>query len=97
MIEINVQKHSDKWNLAVKGHADYAPKGHDIVCAACSILVYTLVSSLQKRGADFSCRDNGEITIKAKREENSNILFDTVVNGFVLLAETYPENVSVHF
>ena len=36
--------------LAVCGHAGYAGRGEDIVCAAVSALVYALIGDLQERG-----------------------------------------------
>ena len=33
--------------LTVRGHADYAPKGQDIVCAAVSALLLALAERLQ--------------------------------------------------
>ena len=34
--------------ITVSGHAGYADKGHDIVCAAVSVLVNTLVESMEE-------------------------------------------------
>ena len=36
--------------LTVCGHAGYAARGEDIVCAAVSALVYALIGDLQDRG-----------------------------------------------
>lgn len=36
--------------LTVCGHAGYATRGEDIVCAAVSALVYALIGDLQERG-----------------------------------------------
>ena len=35
--------------LTVRGHADYAPKGQDIVCAAVSALLLALAERLQEK------------------------------------------------
>lgn len=34
--------------VTVTGHAGYAPKGQDIVCAAASALVFALIGSLRQ-------------------------------------------------
>lgn len=34
--------------ITVSGHAGYAEKGHDIVCAAVSILIYNLQNSIER-------------------------------------------------
>ena len=38
--------------LTVCGHAGYAARGEDIVCAAVSALVYALIGDLQERGLE---------------------------------------------
>ena len=32
--------------MTLRGHADYAPRGEDIVCAAASALVFALIGAL---------------------------------------------------
>lgn len=43
---ITVQR--KKGQITVSGHAGYAEKGHDIVCAAVSILIYNLQNSIER-------------------------------------------------
>ena len=42
---ITVQR--KKGQITVSGHAGYAEKGHDIVCAAVLILIYNLQNSIE--------------------------------------------------
>lgn len=35
--------------MTLRGHADYAPRGEDIVCAAASALVFALIGRWRKR------------------------------------------------
>lgn len=46
MIRVRFEKN----RLTVRGHAGYAERGEDIVCAAVSALVYALIGVLQERG-----------------------------------------------
>ena len=41
-----------KGQITVSGHAGYAEKGHDIVCAAVSILIYNLQNSIERLTED---------------------------------------------
>ena len=36
--------------VTLRGHADYAPRGEDIVCAAASALVFALIGALEEKG-----------------------------------------------
>lgn len=45
-----IQVRFEKNRLTVCGHAGYAARGEDIVCAAVSALVYALIGDLQERG-----------------------------------------------
>ena len=35
--------------MTLRGHADYAPRGEDIVCAAVSALVFALIGALEEK------------------------------------------------
>lgn len=55
MTRMQIQRHSDKIIIMVKGHAGYDP-GKDIVCASISTLCYSLINSLEQTGCylDYS-------------------------------------------
>ncbi len=51
MIDINIQKskvHDLVSDVVIDGHANYAKYGEDIVCAAVSTLMFTLIGSLDE-------------------------------------------------
>lgn len=87
--------------LTVKGHAQSAAKGHDLVCAAVSILVFTLAQTiydLDEKGflTEYVVRlDEGDAELSCKSEYNRccKTVFDVVRNGFQLLSAQYPDNV----
>lgn len=91
-------------SVTMEGHAGSGEKGHDLVCAAASILACTLASlvdstkdsgqvsnatvELNDGGALISCEPIGHYSYPIK------LIFDTICTGFDILAEEYPDNVS---
>lgn len=75
---------SEALTLTVSGHAGYAPKGQDIVCAGVSTLVYTLISSCR-------CEIAGE-TVRVKDDRH---LYDAVLTGLKMISKKYPKNLRV--
>ena len=78
--------------VTVMGHAGYAPKGQDIVCAAASALVFSLIGSIRLPKRDRSTSP-GYVTAAAKgpcREE-----LELVRCGLAQLAAQYPQCVEV--
>lgn len=70
--------------LRLTGHAGAGEPGRDIVCAALSILMYSLVAS----GAEGRV-ERGEAELLLPDRD-----VDVALCGFRLLAESYPEYVS---
>ena len=100
MVKVNYKD----YELTVKGHAGYAEKGKDIVCASVSTLAITLVQNgilLGDNGiledCDFNVND-GDVRIlmrpKKGYENLINAVITTILNGFVILADSYPDYVS---
>ena len=79
--------------VTVQGHADFAPKGEDIVCAAVSALVYALIGALEENGIirELVVRP-GFVTVAAKKEDKA---FDVVRCGIGQIAARYPQCVKV--
>ena len=79
--------------LTVEGHAGYAPKGQDIVCAAVSALVYALIGTLEETEnvAEMVLRP-GYAAVEAKKKTAA---FDLVRCGLTQLADRYPDFVQV--
>ena len=82
-----------KNRLTVEGHAGYAPKGQDIVCAAVSALVYALIGTLEETEnvAEVILRP-GYAAVEAKEKTAA---FDLVRCGLTQLADRYPDFVRV--
>lgn len=85
----------------ISGHAGYEKGGADIVCAACSMLAYTLLRQIaeeERKGiVTYMCADvsGGRVFISAEwseeGDERLSAVFDTVKTGFYMLMEEYPE------
>lgn len=90
--------------LSIQGHAHYAPRGADIVCAAVSTLGYTFAAVVRRLDGEDALVDHplireaeGELYICARAgQAHRSALsqsFDTVRTGLALIAENYPEHV----
>lgn len=84
--------------ITASGHAGYAPKGQDIVCAAFSVLSLTLDAAVKK----FT-DDDVQISLESGRMEaqwqqvspKGQLLINTYIEGVMALAENYPEYIKV--
>lgn len=96
MIVVTYEKSRESCSLRVEGHAGYAARGSDIVCAAASILFYTLANHLsaRKEAEAQVTKRNGDAFLTAKGEEAEKDLA-LILTGFFLLQESYPEHVRV--
>ena len=101
---IKVIYHRDINCVTMEGHAESGEKGHDLVCASASILVYTLASfvenmkgarqvynptvSLKEGDALISCNPPN------RYKGYVTLVFDSICGGFELLARDYPDNIT---
>lgn len=98
MVKITYKEYPEEDVLRVRaeGHAGYAAKGSDIVCAAVSTLMQTLAYSLD--GSSIEAHNsNGQntMTVYAKNNPENMAKFEMAMDGMYLLAEAYPEHVQV--
>jgi len=91
-------------SLTMIGHAGAGAKGRDIVCAALSALGYTLGKTLENNpdyGASFEADWNeASLTLRCEPKdeaarERGRLIFSAFAVGFRLIAEAYPEYVSL--
>ncbi len=95
--------HHKKFSFSSIGHAGYGPKGVDIVCASLSILCATLAYSAglaQEAGKLLDLQvtmEGGKAEVIAepapKCENEIAREFQTILNGYRLLADNYPDYV----
>ena len=93
MITIRIARAGRKVTAEIKGHANAAARGEDVICAGVSTLVLTLACALHRKGAaGFSCRLNeGDARIEFEKNRASKPILFTVLRGFEFLADSYPQ------
>lgn len=93
---IEVYRKND--GIRIKGHANYAEHGKDIVCAAVSALTQTLTASLEELTEDkikYSISP-GAVDIDYKElSEQAQVLIGSFFIGVQMIADAYPENVKL--
>ncbi len=77
------------------GHADYAEKGHDIVCAAVSVLTVTAINSVETLTGDTFSYDEDEkkgmidFKIHPPMSDQAALLMGSLLVGLRMVEETY--------
>ena len=93
---ITVDRYSDR--ITLRGHANYAEIGKDIVCSAVSVLVQTLIQSVETLTTDrieYKMQP-GKVDIKFWcLSESSKVLIDAFFIGIKGVAEAHPSCVEV--
>lgn len=94
-----------KLTVTVTGHARSAEPGKDLVCAAATILVYTLAGNAESLAEDHSKFHHPKITLEegnasirvrpiGSMRPVATVILDAICAGFDILAKQYPENVT---
>ena len=108
MVKIHFWQEKDNGtiHMKVKGHADSAPKGEDLICSAATMLAYTVAQAVQfmyesdklKKTPKIHIKD-GEATIIATPTEDAYAealhTFWVAQCGVHVLAHNYPQNVKL--
>ena len=84
--------------ISVTGHAGAGPPGHDIVCAAVSVLLQTLVASIEELTDDEIEYDINPGNARLEYEhlsEKSRTLMGAFFIGISGIAAGYPEYVTL--
>lgn len=89
MIQVTYNEVGDEMILRAEGHAGYAEKGKDIVCAAVSVLMQTLACSV----GTCMGNDGKGFSVVCKKSNDNIAKFELVTDGLALLQREYPENV----
>lgn len=97
MIQVQTVKENGHYKkFIIDGHAGYAEKGEDIVCAAVSALVINTINSIEEFTEDAftcDCRDgmiqNWEFTSSVSPE--TELLMDSLMLGLANIRKSYSE------
>ena len=95
MITIIYDEKGKDMSLQASGHAGYAPKGQDIVCAAVSTLMQSLAYSVDSGTVTCDPGADNILRVQANRSLDTLAKFELVIDGLYLLAQQYPENVQL--
>ena len=85
-------------SITMDGHANYAPRGQDIVCAGVSTLVQNLIQSFEDLCADEISYHLKPGWVEIKHGDLSakgQVLVDSFFIGCYMIAERYPDHVKV--
>ncbi len=84
-----------------EGHANYAERGKDIVCAAVSALTLTLYNSLMELSdvpvmeKQYACQENPSLFIPYPSDK-TNLLISQYKIGIEGVQEAFPDYVTLH-
>ena len=92
--------------MTLKGHAEAAPKGEDLICASATMLAYTVAQAVQflfesnklKKKPKIRIRDGEAIIIATPTEEayaEALHTFWVAQCGIHVLQHNYPKNVKL--
>ena len=109
MIKVKFKEKNGELVVSIKGHAMSAEAGKDLICSAASILSYTLAQSVIRNEKLGCFKENPEIRMESgdfyirclpKTESDLAISkiyesFQTILDGYRLLAENFPNNISL--
>jgi uncharacterized protein YsxB (DUF464 family) len=102
MVEISFSEDSDYRRIVVDGHAGYAEKGKDIICAAVSALVLTYKEFMVDLEQEGKARVNSYLEIDGHIDiasDNISIESQTAYaitkSGLENISYTYPGNVKI--
>ncbi len=109
MIRVNVfrNKTGDIWGFRLKGHADYAEEGSDIVCSAVSVLTINTINSIELfTSEEFECETDEKkggylsfsfpMTREGKADRDAQLLLKAMVNGLTDIEKEYGSYISIN-
>ena len=94
MIVINAREEC----ISIQGHAGYAEKGKDIVCAGVTALTQTLIRSLEDLAKDKIKYEisPGRVDIHyGNLSEAGKLLVDSFFIGVCLIADEFPDYIRI--
>ncbi len=102
MTDICLERDRKSTSVSILGHCNAGRiNGYDLCCCAVSMLSFTLMDSLKRlnlKDFDYSY-GGGTCHIKFKNRgrnlKKALLVIETVMNGFELLKNKYPENINL--
>lgn len=104
MIEVHIVRDSKGsiWQFTVKGHAGFAEKGSDIVCAAVSAVAYTAVGALDELvnirnyiEKDGYMKCTIPTGLDEERRYKAQVVLEAMAIGFKQIQDAYNDYIEV--
>ena len=94
---IKVVYNKDFKNLKITGHAGYADKGKDIVCASASSIILSSINLAIEFNKDVKYTDdlNKIEIINNTNDENVQKVFSNMILSLEELERQYPDNIKI--
>lgn len=88
--------------LSAEGHAGYAERGRDIVCAGISALLFALPAALEREHIPYRLdRDTGQGCLRIRARPTIScryiclVILATIIEGLRNIRNEYPESISI--
>lgn len=95
MIIVRQEERGNSFRVEVTGHAGYAKTGEkDMVCAAATILIRALAEIVDESGHGQQVLAPGDSVVRGSGHEEY-LAYKTVMTGFRLLEQNYPDNLQI--
>lgn len=100
MIQVRPERTNGRMSgFTVRGHADYAAAGEDIVCAAVSAVTLTAALGLKDvlRKAGTYENEAGILTVRLTDplDEATELIFQTMLTGLAEISRQYPQHIRI--
>ena len=89
MIRVCFSEAGGQLRLTMAGHAGYAPRGQDTVCAAASMLGQTLALAVKEQPGSRSRKTSGQLEVVCDHTPEARVMFRMARTGFEALAAAY--------
>ena len=98
MIKVLIEKRDDSIAyLEVKGHANSADKGEDLICSAVSAILTGGFNAIDEKEVDLTLKE-GLAIAKAKKplSPRNKIVLETILIQLQTIEEEYPNNLKIN-
>ena len=101
MVKVTIEyKGKDLRLLEIKGHANSAPYGEDVVCGAVSLASFGALNAMEELEDEFGYevdQEEGLIRLEAKGRlsEHDAIVLETLILQLKTVEASYPKNIAI--
>ena len=99
MVKVEIQyKGKGLAHIHIKGHANTAPYGQDLVCAAVSAITFGAMNAIENIDEDFEYEiEEGDVKLMTKGaiSEHDETVLETLILELKTIQASYPEAISI--